>query len=53
VLSQELSKTADRVLKSYEEEVELHEVGNWQLLAAINALVLGDKTAANYHWRGF
>jgi hypothetical protein len=41
------------VLDSYPDHVNPDEVGNWQLLSAIEALVVGDKTAANYHLAWF
>jgi hypothetical protein len=52
-LNVELTKLADRVLDSYPDEVNATEVGNWQLLAAIEALVTDDWTAANYHLAWF
>jgi hypothetical protein len=52
-LHDELSKLADRVLDGYPDNVDPADVGNWQLLAAIEALVNGDKTAANYHLAWF
>jgi hypothetical protein len=48
-----LTDLADRVLGSYPDHVDPNEVGNWQLLAAIEALVVGDKAAANYHLAWF
>ncbi|MGB6513674.1 MAG: DUF5632 domain-containing protein [Mycobacterium sp.] len=52
-LHDELTKLADRVLDSYPDDVDADDVGNWQLLAAIEALVVSDKTAANYHLAWF
>jgi hypothetical protein len=52
-LHDELTKFADRVLDSYPDHVDPADVGNWQLLAAIEALVHEDKTAANYHLAWF
>jgi Family of unknown function (DUF5631)/Family of unknown function (DUF5632) len=52
-LHNQLTALADRVLDSYPDHVDAAEVGNWQLLAAIEALVNGDKTAANYHLAWF
>jgi hypothetical protein len=52
-LNHELAKFADRVLDSYPDDVDAAEVGNWQLLASIEALVAGDKRAANYHLAWF
>ncbi len=48
-----LHSVAARVLESYPDHVNPYDVGNWQLLAAIDALVAGDKTAANYHLAWF
>lgn len=53
-LRQELVKAADKVLDTYADDiVNTDDVGNWQLLAAIDALVAGDKTIANYHLAWF
>jgi Family of unknown function (DUF5632)/Family of unknown function (DUF5631) len=52
-LHNQLTAFADRVLNSYPDHVDAAELGNWQLLAAIEALVNGDKTAANYHLAWF
>jgi hypothetical protein len=52
-LHNELAKFADRVLESYPAHVNATEVGNWQLLAAIDALVADDWTVANYHLAWF
>jgi hypothetical protein len=52
-LHDQLTELADRVLDSYPDHVNPDEVGNWQLLSAIEALVVGDKTAANYHLAWF
>jgi hypothetical protein len=52
-LHTELTTLADRVLSSYPDAVDAAEVGNWQLLAAIDALVTDDWTAANYHLAWF
>ncbi|MCV7425468.1 DUF5631 domain-containing protein [Mycobacterium montefiorense] len=53
LLQTHLREISTRVLDSYPENVDLHDVGNWQLLAAIEALVADDKTAANYHLAWF
>jgi hypothetical protein len=53
LLHEYLSAVETRVLDSYPDHVDPDEVGNWQLLAAIDALVAGDKTAANYHLAWF
>jgi Family of unknown function (DUF5631)/Family of unknown function (DUF5632) len=52
-LREHLATISARVLDSYPDHVDSHEIGNWQLLAAIDALVAGDKTAANYHLAWF
>jgi hypothetical protein len=52
-LHNQLTALADRVLDSYPDHVDTADLGNWQLLAAIEALVNGDKTAANYHLAWF
>jgi hypothetical protein len=41
------------VLDSYPDHVNAADVGNWQLLAAIEALVNEDRIAANYHLAWF
>ncbi len=53
LLQTHLREISTRVLESYPENVDVHDVGNWQLLAAIEALVADDKTAANYHLAWF
>ncbi len=53
LLHGELVKIAARVLKSYPEDVDEAAVGNWQLLAAIEALVTGERAVANYHLAWF
>jgi Family of unknown function (DUF5631)/Family of unknown function (DUF5632) len=52
-LHNQLTALADRVLDSYPDHVDAADLGNWQLLAAIEALVNGDKRAANYHLAWF
>jgi len=52
-LHNQLTALADRVLDSYPDHVDAADLGNWQLLAAIEALVNGDKAAANYHLAWF
>jgi len=52
-LHNQLTALADRVLDSYPDHVDATDLGNWQLLAAIEALVNGDKSAANYHLAWF
>ncbi|MDT5351451.1 MAG: hypothetical protein QOH91_4738 [Mycobacterium sp.] len=53
LLHQHLAAISTRVLDSYPDDVDANDVGNWQLLATIDALVAGDKTAANYHLAWF
>ena len=52
-LHEALTTLADRVLDRYPDAVDADQVGNWQLLAAIEALVAEDKGAANYHLAWF
>ncbi len=52
-LHNQLTALADRVLDRYPDHVDAADVGNWQLLAAIEALVNGDRIAANYHLAWF
>lgn len=52
-LREHLAAISARVLDSYPDNVDSNDIGNWQLLAAIDALVAGDKTAANYHLAWF
>lgn len=53
LLQTHLKEVSTRVLDSYPDNVDFHDVGNWQLLAAIEALVAGDKSEANYHLAWF
>ncbi|WP_155770440.1 DUF5632 domain-containing protein [Mycobacterium asiaticum] len=53
LLQQHLGNISSRVLDNYPNDINTHDVGNWQLLAAIDALVAGDKNAANYHLAWF
>jgi hypothetical protein len=52
-LREYLEVIGERVLDAYPDEVDPKDLGNWQLLAAIEALVRGDKTGANYHLAWF
>jgi hypothetical protein len=52
-LHEALTTLADRVLDRYPDAIDADQVGNWQLLAAIEALVAKDKGAANYHLAWF
>lgn len=53
LLHEHLTVIGGRILDSYPDQVDAHGVGNWQLLAAIDALVAGDKRAATYHLAWF
>jgi hypothetical protein len=53
LLQAHLAAVSSRVLEGYPENVDPHDVGNWQLLAAIDALAAGDKSAATYHLAWF
>ena len=53
LLREHLRAISDKVFKAYPESVDAATIGNWQLLAAIDALVTGQKTALNYHFAWF
>ncbi|MBV8860724.1 MAG: DUF5631 domain-containing protein [Mycobacterium sp.] len=53
LLRELLGTVAARVLDTYPDDVDPDELGNWQLLAAIEALVDGDNMGANYHLAWF
>ena len=48
-----LDTIGERVLNAYPDDVDPKDIGNWQLLAAIEALVRGDRISANYHLAWF
>ncbi|MBS4728351.1 DUF5631 domain-containing protein [Mycobacterium sp. SM1] len=52
-LRKHLSEVAARVLDAYPDHLDQNELGNWQLLAAIDALLAGDKSGGNYHLAWF
>ncbi|CAJ1509593.1 DUF5631 domain-containing protein [[Mycobacterium] burgundiense] len=52
LLHQHLSATAETVLKAYP-ETDANAIGNWQLLAAIDALIAQRPTTLNYHFAWF
>ena len=52
-LRDEVVKVRDQVLDSYPDNIDAAVVQNWQLLAAIDALVGADKIGANYHFTWF
>jgi len=49
LLREQLTQVGIQVLDGYPDHVDPDRVGDWQLLAAIDALVAGDRTVANYH----
>lgn len=53
LLHEHITTVSTKVLDAYPDRVDAHDVGNWQLLAAIDALIAGDKAAANYHLAWF
>lgn len=53
LLRKHLAEVCNQVLGSYPDSVDAAVVGNWQLLAAIEALVGADKIGANYHFAWF
>ncbi|WP_428342467.1 DUF5632 domain-containing protein [Mycobacterium sp.] len=52
-LRQYLDDIGERVVAAYPDEVDPKDLGNWQLLAAIEALVRGNRSDANYHLAWF
>ncbi|OBF16342.1 hypothetical protein A5727_13715 [Mycobacterium sp. ACS4331] len=52
LLREHLHAQAQRVLVAYP-DTDQHQIGNWQLLAAIDALIAGRKTTVNYHFAWF
>lgn len=52
LLHQHLTATAESVLRAYP-EADPNAVGNWQLLAAIDALIAQRPTTLNYHFAWF
>ncbi len=48
-----LKSIARLVISKYPEDVIPAQVGNWQLLATIDALINDEKTLANYHFAWF
>ncbi|CAN5136129.1 hypothetical protein BH09ACT8_BH09ACT8_07830 [soil metagenome] len=53
MLHQHLGATARKVLAAYPDGVDAAEVGNWQLLAAIDALLSKQQTNLKYHFAWF
>lgn len=53
LLREHLHAIGQKVLESYADTVATAAVANWQLLAAIDALIGGRKTELNYHFAWF
>ncbi|MCV7228286.1 DUF5632 domain-containing protein [Mycolicibacterium komossense] len=53
MLLEHLTASGHKVLTAYPDNVDADDVGNWQLLAAIEALLTKQKTALNYHFAWF
>jgi hypothetical protein len=53
LLQQQMHNVGELVLDAYPDEIDPKHVGNWQLLAAIEALIRGDRVGANYHLAWF
>jgi hypothetical protein len=53
LLREHLATVAHQVLTDYPAHSDAAKVGNWQLLATIDALIKNEKTAANYHFAWF
>lgn len=53
LLRMKVDKLRERVLQSYPNHVEAAAVTDWQLLAAIDALVSRDRIGATYHFAWF
>lgn len=53
LLREHLAAVTRRILTDYPDQVDSVKVGNWQLLATIDALINNEKTSANYHLAWF
>lgn len=53
LLHDHVRAVCDHVLNTYPDTVDYAAVGNWQLLAAIDALAQGDTSTGNYHFAWF
>lgn len=53
VLRRHLNAVAHTVLNSYPAAVSAAAIGNWQLLATVDALIDDEKTLADYHFAWF
>lgn len=52
LLREHLDAVAERVIADYP-DADIIDIGHWQLLATIDALIKDEKTAANYHFAWF
>jgi hypothetical protein len=52
LLREHLDQVANEVLNSYP-RASAKSVGNWQLLATVDALIKGEQDCANYHFKWF
>ncbi|CAN5264175.1 hypothetical protein BH11ACT7_BH11ACT7_07060 [soil metagenome] len=53
LLYEYLTATRDKVVKSYPDDVDTMDIGNWQLLAAIGGLIGKDTVTLKYHFAWF
>lgn len=53
LLREHLAAVTPQTLTDYPDNVDPAKVGNWQLLATIDALINNEKTSANYHLAWF
>lgn len=53
LLYEHLTAARDKVVRSYPDDIEASDIGNWQLLAAISGLIAQDKTTLKYHFAWF
>jgi hypothetical protein len=53
LLHEHIATLATRVLNRYPDDVDSTDVGTWQLLATIGALIDNQTTSANYHFAWF
>lgn len=53
LLRDHLADVAGAVVDAYPAAMDRSQVGNWQLLATIDALIVGEKRLANYHFAWF
>ena len=53
LLGDYLNSISKLVIAKYPDSLNPAQVGNWQLLATIDALINGEKTLANYHFAWF